>query len=100
HTTHTRTLSLHDALPICQRAGNFHSTVGIPLERSVFEIDESRRCQRTSSGTSGSLALCQGAHESQTSRTGISLQYRLHLPGNGRSEEHTSELSHQIISYA
>src|SRR5437588_6627596 len=73
------TLSLHDALPICHASSVAASTrVALSTEITRGSL---------TGGIGGIPAVAQRA--SQTS-----------IPSPPRSEEHTSELSHTVISYA
>src|SRR2546429_4283142 len=71
-TTEIYTLSLHDALPICDRVRDGDG--GVRHDRAVRVCDDARDCP--------------GAAER--------LRQRARSPDGGRSEEHTSELQSRL----
>src|SRR5207244_9890379 len=89
------TLSLHDALPISRRRLRLQS---VP-HRSGVRVLPVRAYDRGRGGHVGALDLLSEVPRPlwPDHRRGGDRADRRRLP---RSEEHTSELSHQIISYA
>src|SRR5207253_10529012 len=84
-TTEIYTLSLHDALPICE-AEDFADEIGCHTEMPTIE----QRIQHRRHG--GELALTLAADENAEHTDGRQTELERDRAAGSRSEEHTSEL--------